>query len=53
MFDELEIKMDDIDSLRETKIFIPRLREEWMDAFTKRYIQDGGEIGTELLPKEL
>ena len=44
--------MDLIDSVREKKIFVPRIRNEWLDALVKRYIQMKGEIGTSLLPEE-
>jgi hypothetical protein len=41
--------MDQIDVLREKKIFTPRLRNEWLDSLIKRYIKMKGEIGTSLL----
>lgn len=44
--------MDLIDAAREKKIFVPRIRHEWLDALVKRYIQMNGEIGTSLLPNE-
>lgn len=53
MFDNMEVTMDEIDSIREKKIFNQRLRNEWMDAFVKRYIQMQGDVGTALMPNEL
>ena len=50
--DDLEQQMDLIDKDREKPIFIRRLRDEWEDAFIKRYVNRNGEIGAEPLEEE-
>jgi len=54
LIDEIELKMDEIDSLRDPqkKIFEPRLRNEWLDSMIKSYVLLGGEIGTDLSTEE-
>ena len=52
MFDSLEQQMDQIDAMREKKIFVERIRNEWLDSFVKRYIQMKGEVGTSLIGNE-
>ncbi len=48
LLDDLDNQMSIFDIQREKKIFITRIREEWEDAFIKKYLQRGGDMGPSL-----